>query len=409
MKQGTRAVQSTAPLSSFNPFSPQKSKSKAHASTSDAGESRPNPFSTPAKHRPHIRLRLSSPASPEDAPGPSSASRMRSLSPSPLPSAVSRARKRLRGEAVSPSPNKDKRRKLTAKPPQRFDSSSDEEMADARAERSFVDDSPVKSSTFRVLFSESTVPKPALLSRLKAASVPSGIFGAKNDSSASASGSGRLQNRSKSTSIFPASGKNSTTEDFLSTADADEHESEAISHQGNTVSVDAAEEVQSLIPPSPPHTPPPQKYKPNAKGKGPAKRKNLLVGSDPDDDEDDEIHWKIKTVPTSQPKRKSSHEDLDFLDEFSHQQAAHDSSLSIPTPDAVEIDLPDQLREILALNMPDEARTDRALVNELMYGRRETHYNAGRGGEIWDVGEDVSSEGQEDWEGEPVPWETGEL
>ncbi|KIM47822.1 hypothetical protein M413DRAFT_439502 [Hebeloma cylindrosporum] len=59
------------------------------------------------------------------------------------------------------------------------------------------------------------------------------------------------------------------------------------------------------------------------------------------------------------------------------------------------------------------------LVKGLLYGRRMTHYDPMKGGEIWDVGEDhqlISEEGaqkytedEEDWEGEPVPWEMGEL
>jgi hypothetical protein len=41
------------------------------------------------------------------------------------------------------------------------------------------------------------------------------------------------------------------------------------------------------------------------------------------------------------------------------------------------------------------------------------HYDPAKGGEIWDVGEEdqvwEDTEGEDDWEGEGVPWEVGEL
>ena len=79
----------------------------------------------------------------------------------------------------------------------------------------------------------------------------------------------------------------------------------------------------------------------------------------------------------------------------------------------VDIDLPDQLRDVLALESgafkADASREDK-LVQGLLYGRRVAHYDGQKGGEIWDVGEDSEHGGtEEDWEGEPVPWEIGEL
>ena len=68
------------------------------------------------------------------------------------------------------------------------------------------------------------------------------------------------------------------------------------------------------------------------------------------------------------------------------------------------------------------------LVKALVSGTRVTHYDPGKGGEIWDVGEDNpryetdadslrDTEEEDDWEGdwkgdwkgEPVPWEVDEL
>ena len=91
----------------------------------------------------------------------------------------------------------------------------------------------------------------------------------------------------------------------------------------------------------------------------------------------------------------------------------------------IEVDLPDKLRDVLALDVVDmEARDKHAerVVEKLLYNRRTVHYDPDKGGEIWGVGEDSKptrirwdgeaipdTEGEEDWEGEPVPWEVAEL
>lgn len=91
----------------------------------------------------------------------------------------------------------------------------------------------------------------------------------------------------------------------------------------------------------------------------------------------------------------------------------------------IEVDLPDKLRDVLALDIVDmEARDKHAerVVEKLLYNRRTVHYDPDKGGEIWGVGEDSKptrigwdgeafpdTEGEEDWEGEPVPWEVAEL
>ena len=91
--------------------------------------------------------------------------------------------------------------------------------------------------------------------------------------------------------------------------------------------------------------------------------------------------------------------------------------------DTFEVDLPDKLRNVLALESAEpKSRNFREerLVKALVSGTRVTHYDPGKGGEIWDVGEDNPRretdadsprdvEEEDDWEGEPVPWEVGEL
>ena len=91
----------------------------------------------------------------------------------------------------------------------------------------------------------------------------------------------------------------------------------------------------------------------------------------------------------------------------------------------IQVDLPDRLRDVLALDVVDmEARDKHAerVVEKLLYNRRTVHYDPDKGGEIWGAGEDSKptrigwdgealpdTEGEEDWEGEPVPWEVAEL
>jgi len=93
--------------------------------------------------------------------------------------------------------------------------------------------------------------------------------------------------------------------------------------------------------------------------------------------------------------------------------------LSSPSPvsdDALgnfEVNLPDHLRCLLAIS-PSKALTTRdvSVVRGVLYGERTTSYDAQRGGDIWDVGEigeAGDSQAEDEWEGEPVPWETGEL
>lgn len=89
---------------------------------------------------------------------------------------------------------------------------------------------------------------------------------------------------------------------------------------------------------------------------------------------------------------------------------------------SIEIDLPDKLRSVLALRSSaskSQVSEEDQLVKGLLYGERVTHYDPNKGGEIWDVGEDdlggldkdrnIYTDGEDDWECEPVPWEVGEL
>jgi len=126
-------------------------------------------------------------------------------------------------------------------------------------------------------------------------------------------------------------------------------------------------------------------------------------------------------------QKDEEHFDPDLDPVLAH--ALRDAPRGSPQPpraeleDKFEVDLPDKLRSVLALESSEpKARNFREerLVKALVSGTRATHYDPGKGGEIWDVGEDNpgretdpdfprDTEEEDDWEGEPVPWEVGEL
>ncbi|KAI0931817.1 hypothetical protein AcW1_000885 [Taiwanofungus camphoratus] len=209
-----------------------------------------------------------------------------------------------------------------------------------------------------------------------------------------------------------------------------------------------------LLPPSPPPPDAPKpsgtgsKYVEKGKGKGKAaaafsrKKARLLeqVGgaeeSTEEDGDEEKLRVKEVTHPLHAPRPlrptaldmgidgegEGRAEDPDS--DWDWQRPPHLRSLSPPAhPDTdadiaagtLEVRLPDELRRILALSPAREsAKEAERLARGLIYGRREGHYDGSRGGEIWDVGEESSGEGGEDdgaeeWEGEGVPWEVGEL
>ncbi|OSC99433.1 hypothetical protein PYCCODRAFT_1415684 [Trametes coccinea BRFM310] len=183
-----------------------------------------------------------------------------------------------------------------------------------------------------------------------------------------------------------------------------------------------------LIPPSPP---PPDASKPYGpkyadKGKGKAaafsrKKAKLLqdAGNGEDEDEDspdDEIQVK-EVDPLSRLPNPDSAVDADS-DWEAHWRAPADPddpavlASSSLDPGKFDVNLPDELQRILAISPSRRNETEEEkLVRGLLYGRRETHYDPSKGGEIWDVGEDSENAvgTEEEWEGEPVPWEVGEL
>ncbi|CAL1695141.1 unnamed protein product [Somion occarium] len=200
------------------------------------------------------------------------------------------------------------------------------------------------------------------------------------------------------------------------------------------------------LPPSPPPT---SKAGAQAKGKGKAKalqsvaaisrkKARLLkeLGDSEDDDAENEddsnedanvkvVDWSWRhrhlSRDGSEPAPAGSDEDYDPTSRLLHPQASSTSfapPVSTEVEGTCEINLPSDLQRVLALspthtNALVRDKAEEKVVKELLYGSREMHYDPKRGGIIWDVGEDDQSEGveggEDDWEGEPVPWEVGEL
>ncbi|TFY62850.1 hypothetical protein EVJ58_g3612 [Rhodofomes roseus] len=173
----------------------------------------------------------------------------------------------------------------------------------------------------------------------------------------------------------------------------------------------------------------------NDKGKGKAaavfsrKKARLLeqlggdgISDDSADSEEDDSHVKLKEHSWNAVRRTSSAL-ADELDDPEFEWPAHPAHPpDSPSVDSlvakegtVEVHLRDDLKRILSLSPHKRTEAEeRKLADAVLYGRRESHYDA-KGMEVWDVGEmsegaeGMSGDGEDDWEGEPVPWEVGEL
>lgn len=177
----------------------------------------------------------------------------------------------------------------------------------------------------------------------------------------------------------------------------------------------------ALLPPSPPPAGSSSAHVVKRKAKGSiAKRSKLPEDSGCEEEEEDGADVHVKIREWSWQMRKSSRatdtlaEELDPVLGFStrDQQSSPDPTID-DTPGDFVVNLPDDLRRLLAIS-PSKTQTthDVGVVRGVLYGEHMNNYDAQRGGDIWGVGEidDASdSQAEDDWEGEPVPWETGEL
>jgi hypothetical protein len=175
-----------------------------------------------------------------------------------------------------------------------------------------------------------------------------------------------------------------------------------------------------LLPPSPP--PAASSFVSTGKGKGRGvmgpirKRPKLPEDSGDEDEGSTDLHVKIREWGWKRrgTSRATSVDDLDpILGIGPYDRPSSPDPASDDAPGDFEVNLPDHLRCLLAIS-PSKAHTTRdvSMVRGILYGERTSNYDAQKGGDIWgvgEIGEASDSQAEDDWEGEPVPWETGEL
>ena len=459
------AVQPNGPLSAFNPFSPQKKPrdkdgwkeidhsllvtlSKPFVKTSSQAQTRKQSLSPNLS--PHVnQIRPSSPPSPS----------VFALNPMPA-GAVSRARKRLRGEPVSPSPNKDKRRRVipttTISFPRLNLDAADTDDEQQNMDTSFVDNSPLmvpfSGKSFSRLFEESatslddlpTLSKTQELSSFCIDNVPGPsmhtyrtkeVWGKRRSAKLDANQHSLIDLAANHPS------KPLTTVDtgsiFLANIGSNANRSSTKRPFSDELPANITRTKSPLLPPSPPPT--------NTLGRASVKslqqksitktnksRKKMRVDEKSDIQDSDDFEPTVtlrivhrKTTPLHAVEDMDDFKlDSDPIIGHTRFPAIHPSS---PIADglhhgSIEIDLPDKLRSVLALRSSAskaQISEEDQLVKGLLYGRRVTHYDPNKGGEIWGVGEDNLgsldeeknryTDGEDEWECEPVPWEVGEL
>ena len=470
-----RTIETTAPLTTFNPFSPQKNKGKQKDVPISNPQSNPNPFGSPVKAKSTAEARSSQLNVAPQVPKPSTYLLVPE-SPPVSTNAISRARKRLRGEPVSPSPNKDKRRRVTSQSTLSFPallpelSNSDDD--DDELNLSFVSDSPMKapagSKSFKLLFEDTKTQPRHITDGLLAPtmSLSQGLFGGKSRSVHNDEDLGwgiDKSNGKKLKGTITMSEKRSmkrTNHLTDQTQKSTKHTAPTIPRSEKRTSTkrpqpDSETECElgdvsnqpsvnglSLLPPSPPgpDSATYQSKQGNKMSKANATRKKPKIANDQDESDDNEDYessdhkTNVKIVNRTHPQFKhdsnaDGEDDFDFDSDpilsraVPHGHVSHHDTDSDACQEAgqFKIDLPDKLREVLALESSKtrDSRTE-STVKSLLYGRRIANYDPAKGGEIWDVGEDDArhddeddprrdTEGEDDWEGEPIPWEVGEL
>ncbi|THH28299.1 hypothetical protein EUX98_g5885 [Antrodiella citrinella] len=425
-----------------------------------------NPFATPSKSKSQPRVRPRSSPSPDPFPplpsllehaAPSASSHRPSGTPR---NAVSRARKRLRGEPVSPSPVKEKRARLLHQSTLPFgkhstlndsDDNEDAGAVEEDADEPFIDDSPVKPSTgakaYTPLFEETTrnndIAKRSLARSQSKLTTEVSFTTARSKSRALSPTSEDedadwlQQGKIKALDIAIRAPKGSTS---LSRAASSLFSGRTLSAKRPTPPTEtlaSPEEVNVslLLPPSPPpkdskSTHPKYIEKSRAKGKGKAtansrkkaKQADEMVGDERESDspEDEDVQVVTRKRGPTHPSQEDDGFTLDEWDPRPSRQSARENAS--PTPDRsgkVEVNLPEELQRVLDISTDDSNvrhTAEENLVKELLYRSRVMQYDVRKGGDVWDVGEEEASDvrgavaGDEDeWEGEPVPWEVGEL
>ncbi|KAF9448178.1 hypothetical protein P691DRAFT_781397 [Macrolepiota fuliginosa MF-IS2] len=528
LKSVSRVAEDTAPLASFNPFSPQKKGKGKQIEAIPFNLVRPaaSPFASSRKFKTQSAQRQISP-DPFPLIQPSQPSTSTQLPPEP-PSAISRARKRLRGEPVSPSPNKGKRRrvlspaslpfpKLYLQGPDSDDKDSGEDEEDNGPDggnSSIVDDSPMKPAVngkaFTFLFEETKptstadlfggdtlTAKPHMSSKHLKSALPSmddelfnnGSQIKKNDNKSSmktghtvkSQSSALTKSRSKLVQMsLPTVRKPSnhtrrvtlpqgpaSTKRVLSVLESGRNDT-ANNESDSASPSEPLPSTHQLLPPSPNPNASRQsgKSKPNgARSHQPSKatsRKKAKFQNDDDgimdDMENDDgsssdglsIQQNVQLVhhsrgiraalPTEEANSETEDPILNYakrtqprgkgsvspvkqggcsgVDAVLDEEDADKDTGADADAENIEGNLPNELHRVLVLESLKSKKNEyeeKMIVKGLLSGRRVVHYDP-RKGEIWGVGEDNRDEFAEDeergideaedeWEGDPVPWE----
>ncbi len=403
LRSKSRAIEPSAPLATFNPFSPQK-KVKGKGKDSDSKLSRDGPSITKSQSALRdSRQSLSPDLSPPKQRSTTTSSATALKYALPLPAspmnAVSRARKRLRGEPVSPSPSKEKRRRVSSQttlsfPRLNLNAQSDDEREEpAEADSSFVDNSPMKvprtGKSFPALFENDVVPVD--------------LFGVKSNLEIMNTDSSKLTKESKkpvhsvtrrkppvraSNLIKPARAPSTSgaveasdvsappthLQDTINQRARSEGSSNRSSMKralseviDNDIALDAPRAKSPLLPPSPPpansQLPPNKTGKPNVKGKSKSRKKSKLDDDPLEDDDSDEREskTKFKVVRRHDTRLQYAirrHDEDGVVSDFDLNlghtrfpppRAATPNNAQLKDGE-VEIDLPEQLRSVLALD-----------------------------------------------------------
>jgi len=182
-----------------------------------------------------------------------------------------------------------------------------------------------------------------------------------------------------------------------------------------------------LLPPSPTSGPSLGALKGKAKFAAAGRKKPRIAEEDDEDEDDSSENTVVRVHNRNRPPRtdqdvEGDDSDLDPTLAFGARKADdvlnHTATRADdPVPQgSLEVNLPDELRLVLSISQPNEAdNVNERVFRGLLKGSRVSSYDASRGGEVWDAGEDEDEDENrgdildDDWEGEPVPWEVGEL
>ncbi|KAI5124156.1 hypothetical protein M0805_000965 [Coniferiporia weirii] len=456
-------------LSPVNPFSPAKARIKPGASNNAPLN---QPQVAELLTTPPNRKRIYSTPSPEPLPAAGlfmTAAHLLDDAPADS-SAIRKARKRLRGDAVSPSPSRSgkKQRAIACFSTDLQPFLTENKITnpeDDEADMSYVDESPVKPISnrkdFKLLFDEERLPRFDLMGNNPQSSVS--LTGQKrlrngdellqvvSDKEQKPIKMNKSQKQEKALHLLkkagsskanpwipiaagktPCSAIDALSRNSFSDIEGDlyrtsrEHssleETSGLPSDTPTSVIFASE----LLPPSPPPSTTGTMQGAGTTGTNRNRKKQkLLMDTKVDDDsleEQSDIHV-VEFDPRSLRKLNVYTVNSDEVDEaerdvFQVVRASYcDGDNPIigevaPHGTELEVSLPEDLRKILYISSScARDREERALVDSLLHGASDSRNQRG---EVWGVGEaeDAASaitDYEDDWAGEGVPWEAGEL